>query len=62
MVGTKKVLKGVVPIAIPLNAPETKSTFLPLLHDYFHFSVYLMDFLKDKKLATIYQQQPFISW
>jgi len=27
----------VVPIAIPLHAPETKSTFLPLLHDYFHY-------------------------
>jgi len=35
---TKKVLKGIIPIVIPLNAPETKSTFLPLLHEYFHFS------------------------
>jgi len=32
----KKVLKCNVPVFIPLHAPETKSTFLPLLHDYLH--------------------------
>jgi len=53
MVETKKVLKGIVSIAIPLSAPETKNTFLPLLHDYFHFFLYLME---DKKLTTISQQ------
>jgi len=36
-VDKKAVVTKSVPIAIPLHAPETKSTFLPLLHDYFHY-------------------------
>jgi len=43
----KKGLKCTVPIAIPLHTPETKRTFLPLLHDYFHY------LLREDKLVAV---------